>query len=107
MVKNTVFTICPSSMFSNNAPQTLVLAGGMVANPISLANEIVQYKHKIKDLVISDRIHCIMPWHISEDISISKDKIGTTGKGVGPCYADKANRVRAVRMRFETSSKQP
>lgn len=89
----------PSAMFSDNPPQTLVLAGGMVANPVSLAQEIVKYKHKIKDLVISDRIHCIMPWHVHEDILNSQDKIGTTGKGVGPCYADKANRIRAVRMR--------
>ena len=89
----------PSAMFSANPPQTLVLAGGMVANPVSLAEEIIKYKNNIKDLVISDRIHCIMPWHVQEDLAKSKDKIGTTGKGVGPCYADKASRVRAVRMK--------
>jgi adenylosuccinate synthase len=88
----------PSAMFAARPPQTLVLAGGMVANPISLSEEIKKYESKIRNLVISPRIHCIMPWHIQEDLATSQGKIGTTGKGVGPCYADKANRIRAVRM---------
>jgi adenylosuccinate synthase len=88
----------PSGMFSNNPPETLVLSGGMVVNPVTLAEEIKKFRHKIKNLVISGRIHCIMPWHIEEDLAKSKNIIGTTGKGIGPCYADKMNRVRAIRM---------
>lgn len=88
----------PSAMFVDNPPDVFVLSGGMVVNPVSLMLEIHKYKHKISNLILSDRIHCIMPWHIEEDIANSKDKIGTTGKGIGPCYADKANRVRAIRL---------
>lgn len=39
-----------------------------------------------------------MPWHIESDVKSAKDTIGTTGKGIGPCYADKALRVSAIRM---------
>jgi adenylosuccinate synthase len=88
----------PSAMFVANPPETLVLAGGMVVNPVSLMHEIQKYKSRLKNLILSDRIHCIMPWHIEEDVLKSKDKIGTTGKGIGPCYADKMHRVRAVRL---------
>lgn len=88
----------PSGMFSTNPPKTLVLSGGMVVNPVSLMEEIAKFQNKITNLLISSRIHCIMPWHIQEDIAKSQAKIGTTGKGIGPCYADKMNRVRAIRL---------
>lgn len=88
----------PSAMFVDEPPDTFVLSGGMVINPVSLMLEIHKYKHRIQNLLLSDRMHCIMPWHIEEDLAKCKDKIGTTGKGIGPCYADKANRVRAVRL---------
>jgi adenylosuccinate synthase len=88
----------PSGMFSDNPPETFVLSGGMVVNPISLAEEIKKFRHKITNLILSNRMHCIMPWHIAEDTVYAKDKIGTTGKGIGPCYAAKMNRVSAIRL---------
>ena len=54
-----------------------------------------------KSLQISDRAHVIMPYHIAldnaEEASKGDAKIGTTKNGIGPCYADKINRV-GIRM---------
>jgi adenylosuccinate synthase len=73
-----------------------VLANGMVLNPISLAKEIQNYKTSAP-LFISDRAHAVMPWHIVCDAK-QGDGIGTTKKGIGPCYADKMHRWNAIRM---------
>lgn len=71
----------------------------MVINPFALIQEI-NYIHEngfdTKNLVISDRAHVIMPYHMVLD-ALEEDrkgpnKIGTTRKGIGPCYMDKAAR---------------
>jgi adenylosuccinate synthase len=53
-------------------------------------------------LLVSSRAHTIWPWHAKlEALSekhLGKGKIGTTLRGIGPAYADKANRVHAIRM---------
>ena len=57
-------------------------------------------------LRISERAHVVMPYHREEDRLMDRayaaaagtDPIGTTGRGIGPCYADKATRSTAVRM---------
>jgi len=60
-----------------------------------------------KQLRISDRAHVVMPYHKREDglheaalsaAAGEEKKIGTTGRGIGPCYADKAHRSMAIRM---------
>ena len=53
--------------------------------------------------MISQRAHVVMPWHILEDRAINKtvvsgESIGTTNRGIGPCYRDKVGRTHAVRM---------
>ena len=106
--KKMTFHHLPSGMFVDNPPEHIVLSGGMVVNPVDLANEIKKYINtsddnnenlaKVKNLVLSDRIHCIMPWHIEEDNALSKQSIGTTGKGIGPCYASKMIRTKAIRL---------
>ncbi len=70
-----------------------VMANGMVINPKAFVEEI----NKIKDfkLVISDRAHVVLPYHLALDKayeSVKEEKIGTTHKGIGPAYADKASR---------------
>jgi adenylosuccinate synthase len=55
------------------------------------------------NLRISDRLHVIFPWHFSEDRALDKstsdgENIGTTGRGIGPCYRDKVGRSHAVRL---------
>lgn len=90
----------PSGLFSDRSDQTIVLSGGMVINPVTLAKEINLFKSQLstKKLLLSNRIHCIMPWHINEDIVMSKKSLGTTCTGIGPCYADKMYRTRAIRL---------
>ncbi len=52
-------------------------------------------------LVISSAAHIVMPWHKLQDslseAALGADKIGTTIRGIGPCYADKATRTVAIR----------
>ena len=78
-----------------------VIGNGVVIDPIALFTEI-EYLDKLgvsvtpDKLVISDRAHVIMPYHKILDRlkekARGKDDIGTTGKGIGPCYTDKFER---------------
>ncbi len=90
-------TMIPSGIF--NQDKTCVIGNGMVINPGALVDEI-QYIHdngfSTDNLKISDRAHVIMPYHIVldclEEDRKADNKIGTTRKGIGPCYMDKAAR---------------
>lgn len=91
-------TMIPSGIFNND--KTCVIGNGMVINPAALIDEI-QYIHdngfSTANLKISDRAHVIMPYHMVLD-ALEEDrkgdnKIGTTRKGIGPCYMDKAARA--------------
>ena len=59
---------------------------------------------KVADnLKISDGAHLVMPYHkledeLSEQISVGKAKLGTTKRGIGPCYSDRASRRMGIRM---------
>lgn len=83
-----------------------VLGNGVVIDPAQLVKEILGLRERgIKadatNLAISDRAHVVLPWHPYEDKLLeetSASPIGTTGRGIGPCYADKALRLNAVRM---------
>lgn len=90
-------TMIPSGIFNHN--KTCVIGNGMVINPEALIEEI-NYIHEngfsTDNLKISDRAHVIMPYHLVLD-ALEEDrkgdnKIGTTRKGIGPCYMDKAAR---------------
>lgn len=90
-------SLIPSGVFYKE--KTCVIGNGMVINPAALIQEI-NYIHEngfdTKNLVISDRAHVIMPYHMVLD-ALEEDrkgpnKIGTTRKGIGPCYMDKAAR---------------
>ncbi|MBI5248220.1 MAG: adenylosuccinate synthase [Desulfomonile tiedjei] len=84
-------------------PDTLnIIANGMVVDPSVLLKEkesLQQRGHFLKDkqLLISDRAHVIMPYHRIIDHGreefLGKAKIGTTGRGIGPAYEDKASRM--------------
>jgi len=77
-----------------------VIGNGVVINPATLISEIKNLETKginTENLRISSNCHIIMPYHIALD-SASENKlglsrIGTTKKGIGPAYADKASRV--------------
>ena len=85
-----------------------VIACGVVIDPISLLAEIESLRaagvEVGTNLLISDRAHVIFPYHRKEEEALeggaSGDKraIGTTMRGIGPCYRDKASRVHGVRV---------
>jgi adenylosuccinate synthase len=84
-----------------------VITGGVVIHPQSLLSEIdglvARGVEVGKNLVISDRAHVIFPWHIAEDRALDSslsggEAIGTTQRGIGPCYQDKVGRSYAVRL---------
>ena len=90
--------LIPSGIFS---PEKLCIIGnGVVVNPKSLVTELA-YLHErnitTDNLRISDRAHVILPYHIEldrlQEEAKGDKKIGTTIKGIGPAYMDKAARV--------------
>ena len=95
----------PSGILS---PQiTNVIAPGVVIEPNMLIKELTNLEERgiqpRSNLMISQRAHVVMPWHILEDRAINKtvvsgESIGTTNRGIGPCYRDKVGRTHAVRM---------
>ncbi len=94
-----VFHLVPSGILY---PRKLCLIGnGVVVDPGSLIEEMEGLRAKGvrigKNLSISDRAHVIMPYHklvekASEE-SKGPHRIGTTGRGIGPTYADKMARI--------------
>ncbi|MGD9636264.1 MAG: adenylosuccinate synthetase, partial [Pirellulales bacterium] len=88
---------------------TCVIAGGVVLNPARVIEELDELTARGKgdvaneNLRISDRAHVIFPWHFAEDKALDKnttagENIGTTGRGIGPCYRDKVGRSHAIRL---------
>ena len=91
--------LIPSGILYGN--KLNVIGNGVVVDPNALFEEI-EYLQKLgvkvtpENLIISDRAQVIMPYHKLLDglkeKSRGKNDIGTTGKGIGPCYTDKAER---------------
>ena len=83
-----------------------VIANGVVVDPDVLLGEIQGLADKGISmegrLLISENAHVVLDYHKMEDRlreeSLGKNKIGTTARGIGPCYADKVGRSYAVRM---------
>lgn len=88
-----VLHLIPSGILRENV--ICVIGNGVVIDPTALLDEIsLLESHNIKvdgRLFISQNAHLIMPYHkLLDSISESgNDKIGTTGRGIGPCYIDK------------------
>lgn len=77
-----------------------VIANGVVVDLPTLFAEVEMLESRgvsCSELKVSSRAHLIFPWHQAHDVIAEKmrgdDKIGTTLKGIGPAYADKARRV--------------
>lgn len=91
--KKYVLHLIPSGILRDDV--TCVIGNGVVVDPIALLEEIeLLEKNSIKvegRLFISHNAHLIMPYHkLLDSISESgTNKIGTTGRGIGPCYIDK------------------
>ncbi len=86
--------------------KTSVIANGVVINPKALLDEIdavaAQGVELGDRLRISDRAHVIFPYHLAEEAVLEQRRgekaIGTTMRGIGTCYRDKAGRSHAIRM---------
>jgi adenylosuccinate synthase len=84
-----------------------IVGPGVVTNPGTILGELdslisqgVDYRDR---LWLSDRSHVVMPWHVMEDRVMDRlagkdDNIGTTMRGIGPCYRDKVGRSHAIRL---------
>ena len=101
--KKYAFHLAPSGILS---PGTLAVIGnGVVIDPRVLIEELEVLRgdgYSIDNLRISDKANVIMPYHIEMDKMLEaqrapEDKIGTTARGIGPCYCDKYERC-AIRM---------
>ena len=97
-------SLIPSGIFRPHVQ--CVIAGGVVLNPATLLDEIKSLKaagvQVGENLILSDRAHVIFPWHMEEDRLLDDctggEAIGTTMRGIGPCYRDKVGRSHAVRL---------
>lgn len=98
------FHLVPCGVFW---PQTVnVIGNGVVVDPDVLIDEfdgLGRHGFNFEErLVLSERVHLIMPYHVSLDNLTEKARgrhaLGTTGKGIGPAYSDKAlrNGIRAA-----------
>ena len=98
-----VFHLLPSGVLHEGKMN--VIANGLVVDPAQLLEEIDEFEST--GLSVMDRMrvsggaHCVMPYHkVIDELREGRKagvKIGTTGRGIGPAYADKANRS-GIRM---------
>ncbi|NLX19008.1 MAG: adenylosuccinate synthase [Desulfobulbus sp.] len=99
--KKYVFHIIPSGILYEK--KTCAIGNGVIIDPGVLLTELAGLAEKgivvtPKQLLISANAHLIMPYHQRLDVVREKTlatgkKIGTTGRGIGPCYMDKVGRV--------------
>ena len=84
-----------------------VVTGGVVLDPAAVIKEIDGLESRgvtiAGKLLVSDRAHVVFPWHVAEDKLLDGslsggEPIGTTGRGIGPCYRDKVGRSLAIRL---------
>lgn len=102
-----VLHLIPSGILNSNVKN--VIAPGVVINPVTLIEEIEGLESRGIDvsaqLLLSDRAHVVFPWHVAEDklweestMDETDENIGTTLRGIGPCYRDKVGRRYAIRL---------
>jgi adenylosuccinate synthase len=94
-----IFHLIPSGILYRGT--TCVIGNGVVVDPGALIEEMDQLQTKGimigKNFVVSQRAHLILPYHKAIDRASEQSKgsrkIGTTGRGIGPSYADKMARI--------------
>jgi len=95
-----IFHIIPSGILYEE--KTCMIGNGVIIDPEVLLQEISDLAGRgfavtPERLMISENAHLIMPYHKSLDLALESSlskakKIGTTGRGIGPCYMDKVGR---------------
>ncbi len=101
--KKTILRLLPSGMLHPHV--VCYIGNGVVLSPAALLGEIAELEAAGIDVVsrlrISEACPLILPYHVAVDqareIAKGAGKIGTTGRGIGPCYEDKVAR-RAIRF---------
>lgn len=92
-----VLHLLPSGVL--NTKITCLISSGVVVDLKVLLQEMAELREKgltTNHILLSNRCHLIMPYHIALDEAeeeAKENKIGTTKRGIGPCYADKYNRT--------------
>jgi adenylosuccinate synthase len=95
-----VLHLVPSGILRKN--KLCVIGNGVVVDPIGLVEEIeglkkLRVKVDPKNFVLSETAHVVLPYHreldAQREVLKGKNKIGTTKRGIGPAYGDKAARV--------------
>jgi len=98
-------SIIPSGILRDGV--ACVITGGVVLDPAKVIDEMdgleargLRMEGRLR---ISDRAHVVFPWHVVEDRLLDGSLsgggvIGTTGRGIGPCYRDKVGRALAIRL---------
>jgi len=96
--KKHIFHLVPSGILHED--KICVIGNGLVIDPIQLMEEVESLEKEGFDirsrLFISDAVHLILPYHKALDGAMENfrdNKIGTTNRGIGPCYADKSQRI--------------
>jgi len=98
--KKTVLHLIPSGILRKN--KLCVIGNGVVLDPVGLVSEMEGLKQNgvsvtPRNFVLSETAHVVFPYHRELDGAREtlkgKNKIGTTKRGIGPCYGDKAARV--------------
>ncbi|MGL5978511.1 MAG: adenylosuccinate synthase [Erysipelotrichaceae bacterium] len=96
--EKTILHLLPSGVLHSNAK--CIIGPGVVVDPFVLLSELGSLESRgftTDHVKISDCAHLIMPYHIKLDIlqetAKGDKKIGTTKRGIGPCYADKYTRI--------------
>jgi adenylosuccinate synthase len=99
-------SLLPTGILSPNL--TAVIGNGLVVNPVRFLEEV----HTLRaagipisgaNLVLSNHAHLIFPYHVEEERLFEQggthaQAIGTTGRGIGPCYEDKVGRSNGIRV---------
>lgn len=101
--KKTVLHLIPSGILHSD--KTCIISSGVVVDVLGLAQEIIDLKASglpltNSQLMIADTATVLLPYHKvldqAREKSLSDGKIGTTGKGIGPAYEDRASRRALV-----------
>ncbi|HUD48466.1 MAG TPA: adenylosuccinate synthase [Candidatus Baltobacteraceae bacterium] len=96
--KKYVLHLIPSGILRPS--KVCVIGNGVVVDPVSLVEEMDELERlgvRVKNLCVSESAHLVLPYHKELDAQRErlkgKDKIGTTKRGIGPAYGDKAART--------------
>ena len=97
--RKSVLHLLPSGIMHDQA--TCIIGNGVVVDPLALCNELDELiaggVNPTARLLVSDRAHLVLPSHKALDAAFENRKgdakVGTTLRGIGPCYADKVART--------------